>query len=219
MKKRTTKIGTYDTAAHGWTLTGWELSAPDQKTNYVEKPGSDGSWDLSTSLSGGIPRYKDRSLTITLECSKGTRADRERIVDELVNTLDGFEWQITPPDKPDHYVTGRVHIAVEYSDLAHAAVTITATCAPWIYKARETIVELAATGAKQTTTLRNAGRLAVLPTIKVANSAVLEYEGTTLNITAGTHTRPALLLTPGLHSLTYSGSGRIELIYREAVLR
>ena len=77
MQKRTARIGGYDTAVYGWTLTGCELRAPEQKTNYVERTGGDGSWDLSTVMTGGVPRYKDRTLTITLENSQGDRADRE----------------------------------------------------------------------------------------------------------------------------------------------
>lgn len=219
MKKRSTKIGTYDTATHGWTLTGWKLSDPEQKTNYVEKPGGDGSWDLSTSLTDGVPRYNDRSLTITLECSQGTRDDRERIIDEMVNTLDGFTWPLVPPDKPNHYLTGRVHVAVNYSDLAHAAVTIKATCGPWIYRDRDSITKLTATGAAQIATIRNGGRRAVVPVLSVTGSVSLEYKGATVQLGAGSHEWPTLLLTPGAHSLKYSGSGSLTVTFREAVLR
>ena len=128
MKKRSIKIGNYDTTTYGWTLTGCILSDPEQKVNYVERPGGDGSWDLSTALTGGIPRYKNRSLTVTLECSEGTREDREKLVNKLVSQLDGLEWQIVLPDRPDHYLVGRVHVAVTLSSPSYAAVTVTATC-------------------------------------------------------------------------------------------
>ena len=219
MKKRSTKIGTYDTATHGWTLTGWKLSDPEQKTTYVERTGGDGTWDLSTSLTDGVPRYNDRSLTITLECSQGTREDRERIIDEMVNTLDGFTWPIVPPDKPGHYLPGRVHVAVNYSDLAHAAVTIKATCGPWIYRDWDNITQLTATSAAQIATIRNAGRRAVVPVLSVTGSISLEYKGATVQLGAGAHEWPALLLTPGAHALKYSGSGSLTVTFREAVLR
>lgn len=219
MKKRTTKIGSYDTAAHGWTLTGWTLSAPEQKTNYVEKTGGDGSWDLSTSQTDGIPRYKDRLLTVTLELSEGDRADREKIIDEMVNTLDGFAWPIVSPDKPEHYLTGRVHIAVDYSDLAHAAVTITANCEPWFYRARESVAELSATTETQTAHIRNAGRRAAVPVLTITGDVLLEYNGATIELGSGAYEWPTLLLTPGLHALKYSGSGSITVTFREAVLR
>jgi hypothetical protein len=219
MKKRTLKIGDYDTATHGWTLTSIDLSAPDQKTNYVEKTGGDGSWDLSTVLTDGLPRYRDRTLTVTLENSQGDREAREKIINEMVNQLDGLEWPIVTPDRPEHYLTGRVHVSVDYSDLAHAAVTITATTAPWLYSAREKIVELEATTSFQTERVRNEGRLAVIPTITVSEYARIRYGDFEVSLETGTHKWSTFLLTPGEHEIQYTGTGHIEIRYREAVLR
>lgn len=229
MLKRTVLIGEYNTAAHGWTLTaGWKLSDPEQKTNYIEKSGGDGTWDLSTALTDGLPRYRDRSLTATLECSEGTREDRERLIAEMVNRLDGLEWRIVLPDHPEHYLTGRVHVAVNYNDPAHAAVTITATCAPWLYKKEETILTLEThSAAEQTATITNSGRLAVVPELIVEGSLILEYGTAWIDLSDGTYEWPMLLLTPGDHVVKYSattgadgtGSGKVVIKYREAVLR
>ena len=219
MKKRTVIFGEYDTAARGWTLTGLALGDPEQKTNYLEKPGGDGSWDLSTVLSNGIPRYKNRPLTVSLECSRWDRKQREEIINELVNTLDGLEWEIVLPDRPDHYLKGRARVAVDYSDLAHAAVTITCTCEPWLYSRREARVELTGNGGKNTATIRNAGRRAVVPLLTVTGKLTLTYKGATVELRAGSYQWANLLLTPGHHSLEYSGTGTLVITYREAVLR
>lgn len=226
MLKRTTRIGDYDTAAYGWTLTGWVLSAPEQKTNYVERTGGDGSWDLSTVLTGGVPRYRDRELTITLENSQGDREDRERTIRAMVNQLDGLEWRIVPPDHPDHFLVGRVHVAVEYSDLAHAMVTVTATCQPWLYKARETVRELDApiTASTDAATflILNEGRRVVTPVLTVNGTAHLGFKEYRADFTTGSYTWPALQLAPGQNELTYTGSyngtDTLTLTYREAVL-
>lgn len=222
LTKRTVLIGAYDTAANGWTLTGYKLSDPDQKTNYTERRGGDGSWDLSTVLTDGIPTYNDRSLVVTLECSEGDRYDREKLLSQMVNSLDGLEWHIVLPDHPDHYLTGRVHVAVDYSNLAHAAVTVTAICAPWLYKAAETVVELTAAAGKQTATLTNAGRQAVIPILSVTGegaSVLLAFGSASKSLSAGVYQWPELMLKPGEHTLTYSGSGALSITYREAVLR
>lgn len=219
MKKRTVIFGDYNTAAHGWTLTGILLSDPEQKLNYVEKPGGDGSWDLSTVLTDGIPRYKDRSLTVTLECSEGTRDDREQLINEMVNNLDGMIWQIILPDRPDHFLTGRIHVSVNYSNLAHAAVTVTGTVAPWFYSARETIVELTATEVSQTVYLNNNGRRAVVPEITVTGDVNLETNGMHNDFADGSYEWSALLLKQGLTALHYEGNGKVIITYREAVLR
>lgn len=224
-KKRAITFGDYNTADHGWTLTGWKLSAPEQKTSYVEKSGGDGSWDLSTVMTDGIPKYKDRTLTVTLECSKGTRADREEKINHMVNLLDGLEWEIVLPDRPDHFLTGRLHVAVDYSDLAHAAVTVTGLCKPWLYYRRETVVELQhSISYLSTHTLRNTGRLAVVPTLIVES----DTEGIELSfgeqyayvgLVTGTYSWPDLHLTPGDHELRFLGKGKVTIVYREAVLR
>lgn len=222
MKKRGFLFGTYDTALYSWTLTGWSLSDPEQKTNYVEKPGGDGSWDLSTVMTDGLPRYKDRALTVTLECSEGTREERQENIGHMVNLLDGLVHDIVPPDYPSHYLTGRVHVVQEYNDLAHAAVTITAVCSPWLYRKTETVVTLTAYSTVQEATIKNTGRLAVAPKITVTgeNADVhISYGTRGVSLSAGVYEWNWLVLTPGTHVLWYDGTGTVEIKYREAVLR
>ena len=138
MQKRTIILGDYDTAAHGWTLAGWELSPAKYRQNFVEVPGMDGPLDLSTVL-GGRPVYDTRTLTATLECSEGTRLEREAIIDVMVNRLTGQRMAIVLPDDPLHHITGRVEVAKNYNDPAHAAVTVTAICGPWREAMEETV--------------------------------------------------------------------------------
>ena len=213
------RLGTYDTASHGWTLTDWKLGAAEQKTTYIEKPNGDGSWDLTTALSDGIIKYKDRPLTACFECSEGTRMEREATIRQMINELDGLKVEIVLPDDDYHYIVGRLHVVREYNDLAHAAVTVTATCEPWKYANVETVVALTASATKQRVTLYNGGRRAVVPLIKVTGSSVLlEYGAASQAMPAGDYKWPNLLLTPGSLSLTYSGSGTVTFTYREAVL-
>lgn len=227
LKKRSIIIGEYDSASYGWTLAVCNLADAEQKTSYIEKPGGDGSWDLSTVMTDGVPKYRNRTLTVRLELSEGTRADREAVISHLVNLLDGFEWRIIHPDHPGRYLTGRVKVVVNYSDLAHAAVTITANCEPWLYAVEETEITLSATPTPQQITLTNAGRKVLVPTITVSNTTGgirLQYKTASIVLTPGTYEWPTLVLTPGEHALTYAGSGSgitgtVVITYREAVLR
>lgn len=220
MKKRTIRLGTYDTATHGWTLASCVLSPAEQKTNYIDKPGGDGSLDLSTALTDDIPRYYDRTLTVVLECSEGDRTSRQAKISHLVNRLDGLRVDIIHPDHPEHYLTGRLHVAPDYNDLAHASVTVTATCMPWLYDIEKTVVELIATSTEQTVIFEITGRRAVVPTITVASSSTVRliYGASSMAFSAGTYQWPDLLLTPGEHELTYVGSGKVTITYQEAVL-
>lgn len=221
MEKRKVILGTYDTAVNGWTLTGWTLGAAVQKTNFVEKTGGDGSFDLSTALSDGIARYRDRTLTITLECSDGDRITREAKIRELVNTLDGMRENIELPDDLLHYITGRIHVEKNYNDLAHAAVTITATCEPWKYAVTPLRVSVVASTTAKTVKLANGGRKAVVPVLTVSGTGAsmrLVFGSSSRTVGVGTWQLPEIVLTPGTHDLTYSGSGTLVITYREAVL-
>ena len=219
MEKRKILFGDYDTAHHGWTLTGWELAAAEQKTKYIDRPNGDGAWDLSTSLSDGQMRYKNRAFTATFECSEGTRLEREEIIRKMINGLDGMQLEIRLPDDDYHYVVGRLHVVRGYNNLAHAAVTVTATCEPWKYANAETVVTVTATTQKQRVTLYNSGRRAVCPIIKVTGSSVLlEYGTESMAMSDGAYQWPSILLTPGSHTLVYSGAGTVTFTYREAVL-
>lgn len=221
MEKRKIVFGSYDTAAAGWTLTGWQLSAPVQKTKHLDKLGGDGSWDLSTALTGGIMRYADRQLTASFECSEGDRMTREDTIRQMVNRLDGERVEIELPDDPYHYLVGRVSVQRGYNDMAHAAVTVSAVCEPWKYADVEIVRTLTATAAEKTVTLANAGRRAVVPLLTVAGSGAsvrLSYGTASVSLAAGEHKWPDLLLTPGAHAVKYSGSGTLTITYREAVL-
>ena len=171
---------------------------------------------------------------MTLECSKGTRADREEIIREMVNLLDGLDWEITPPDRPEHYLIGRLHVAVKYNNLAHAAVTVTGVCRPWLYSKRET--KFFMDTAQSTTpwiTVRNSGRLAVVPTVTVAGDGAVvslmlgdhhldDEEAPQIDgLTPGTYKLPDFLLRPGAHELYVYAfpDGEVTISFREAVLR
>ena len=221
MQKRTIIFGDYNTAAAGWTLTKWKLSAAEQKTNYIDKPNGDGTWDLSTALTDGIPKYKDRTLTATFECSEGDRLSREAEIRHVINLLDGMRENIQLPDDELHYLTGRIHVVKDYNDLAHAAITVTATCEPWKYSNAETRITLTAKTSEQDVILVNSGRRAVSPVLQVEGSGasvLLAYGTTSKALSAGTYQWADLLLTTGNHVLTYSGAGTVHISYREAVL-
>ena len=223
MLRRKILIGSYDTALDGlWTLTGLELSTPEQETNFVPVPGRRaGPLDLSTVLTDGDPVYGTRELTITLESSEGSHADREERISAMINWLDGWRHEIVLPDDPDRYLIGRVSVFKNYNDLAHAAVTVTALCEPWRYSFVEQVYTLTAATSKRTTTLLNRGRMTVVPLLTVTGdgaAVTLVYGTASWTLGAGTYSLPDLALKQGDSLLTYSGSGTVRVTYREAVL-
>ncbi len=223
MEKRKIIFGTYDTALHGlWTLNAWELSPAMQHTNFVTVPGRDGQLDLSTALTDGEPRYDNRTLTVRLESSEGTRLEREARISTMVNWLDGWSMDIKLPDRPTQYVKGRIHVAREFNDPAHCAVNVTAVCEPWLYFVNERVYTLTAAAQEKTAVLSNAGRRTVVPTITVSGtgaSVKLVYGASSWVLSAGTYQLPDLILKQGDVELLYSGTGTVRIAYREAVLQ
>ena len=225
MKKRTIRLGDYDTAAHGlWTLTAWEFPEPTPEENLVQVPGRiRGPLDLSTVLTDGEPCYGARALSITLESSEGDRLARAARISDMVNRLHGRRVDIVLPDHPLHYATGRLTIETLYNDPAHASVEVAGVCEPWLYAKEETVVQLQATATAQTAILRNAGAMPVVPLVEItaaAGATVSLVFGTySWALAAGDYKLPDLALLPGDHVITYSGAGTAKITYREAVLR
>ncbi len=126
--------------------------------------------------------------------------------------------QIVHPDHPAQYMVGRVQVTLNYNDLVHCEVKVSAVCEPWFYAQAETVVSYNLTATAQDITLTNSARLAVVPTIELSGEATLVYGAYTWNLSAGVYQLPDLYLTPGAHSVTISGSGTVAFTYREGAL-
>lgn len=222
MARRKFIFGTYDTDLNGpWTLAGWELTAAVYRTQFVEVPGRDGDLDMSTALTDGAPRYGSRNLTVTLERSDGTRLEREAAIDTMVNWLDGWRMDIRLPDDETHHLTGRVHVAKNYNDPAHASVTVTAVCDPWRYNDYETIIRATAGADPLEIRLTNSGRQTVVPVVEITGdeaSVNLVYGAYSWALGAGTYQLPDIVVPQGGVTVTCSGAGEVSFTYREAVL-
>lgn len=221
MEKRKILFGTYDTAEQGWTLTGWQLTVPEYKSNFVVVPGRDGDLDTSTALTDGVPKYGNRDLTVTLECSDGTRLERDQLISTMVNWLDGWRMDIRLPDDDAHYLTGRVSVRPEYSDMAHAAVTVTVACDPWRYSDLETVLTMTAGESVLPGHLTNNGRRTVVPVLTISGDnaqVLLVYDTYSWALGAGTYQLPDLVVPQGGVAIEYSGTGILTFTYREAIL-
>lgn len=142
MIKRQLTLDEYKTAEDGlWTLTRCKINKAQQVQNFMDVPGRYAPLDLSTVLTDGLPYYGSAALDVGLESSEGTRAERQKRIDYLVNRFDGMQTRIVHPDHPDQYLVGRVQVVPDYNDLAHCSVSLTAVLEPWFYNADETVAE------------------------------------------------------------------------------
>lgn len=221
-ERRGFHFGTYSTAAKGWTLTGWTFPEPETQTTFVDVTGrSAGPLDMTTALTGGDPRHKGRTLTVTLECSDGTRLERDALISEMVNKLHGQREEIIFPDDATRYAVGRLDVKKQYSDMAHAAVTVTATCENWLYSREETRVSLAVIAEASEVVLSNNGRRYIVPEVTVTGYGAqvhLACGGHAWTLSEGVHRLPDLVLCGFSDTVvTYSGIGTLTFTYREAI--
>lgn len=215
----------YDTAFNGpWTLTGYSLSSPEKVTNIVTIPGKDGELDLAYALTGE-PTFKSRKLTISLENSDGLKADREALITDLYNRLEGKYLRIHLPDDETHYLSGSVHVNVLYSDTNHCALDIICTVDPYKEAVDEVFMDLTASSSDQIVILVNHGGRRVIPKISAyatggATPSISVSCGTwSAQPTADTIMPEALAMRYGEEKvLTYSGSGHLVIHWREADL-
>lgn len=221
-KKRGFLFGDYNTVTNGWTLTGWTFPEPEAQTNYITVPGrSGGQLDYSTILTGGDPRYNNRELNAVFELSEWDRTVRNDVISEMVNRLHGAKMEIIFPDDSTRYAVGRLSVNPDYSDPAHAAVTVQAVCEPWRYSKQETQVTLMATEDENVVVLSNAGRRILVPDVIVTGTGAsvrLTYGEHSWTLGEGNYRLPDLELRKGNAFLTYSGYGTITFRYREAIL-
>ena len=215
----------YDTAFNGpWTLTSYSLSAPERVTNYVTIPGRDGEVDLSAAISDE-PQYKNRRLVALFENSDGKKADREALISDVMNRLNGRYFRIFTPDDAIRYLTGYVQVSVKYSDVNHCAIEISASVDPWRESIDRVFFDVEASSTAKTIRLINNGGRRVIPSISA-------YTGTAtppdITITCGdytAHPTADAIKPPELAMgykddklLTYSGSGHLVIVWKEASL-
>lgn len=179
----------------------------------------DGAIDLSPYPSGEVA-YSPRVLSITLERSDGTRDSRETAIDTMVNALDGKSLKITLPDGVDHYVRGRVRVAPQYSDLAHAQVIVSATCDPWRRKATPTVVSGTVPESGTLSLSLPNERRPVVPSIQVSAAATITFSGKDIAVGAGTHRSLDIRLVAGSNAIAVAAAAgtTVAITYQEAAL-
>lgn len=198
-------------------LTSKEITPPEPKTNYVEIDGMSGSLDLSESLTGEVA-YQDREITATFWTADRSRAERERLLRNIVAALHGKKVKIIEPDDPNHYFYGRVKISAVNNILPYAEIEIEATCEPWRYAIEETSRSIELTSTLANIVIRNEGVKTLCPTVTVTNAVNIVHNDTTTALTAGVYKISDLKLYQGANVIGVSGSGSVTFTYREADL-
>lgn len=221
MSLRGFTIGDYHTG-EDWRmiLNSKDLTPAEPKTYLVDLDGRDGSLDLSESLAGEV-KYKDRTLKAGFILTEGTRREREDLIREITNYINGKKRKIVDPDDLDHYLVGRIKITAKTNTQAYGTLSIEATCEPWRYL-KDSITRYYPVNAKSTAPVKlvffNRGAKTVCPTITVTGIVTIIIKGVTTQLSAGSYKITDLKLYSGSNEVNVYGSGSVTFSYEEADL-
>ena len=199
-------------------LTSKKITPPKVKTKYVKIDGMDGSLDLTEALTGGVT-YEDRSISTSFWTDEGKREDREEVLRKIVNSLHGRKIQIIEPDDPTHYFIGRAEIKGWVNNLSFMEIEIDFTCEPYRYAVKETVRKVDVASQNVTDMiLHNGGAKTLTPTITVAGSVLIRFNGEDVTLNTGTYKISNIKLSPGDSIIGVSGTGSATITYRECDL-
>lgn len=199
-------------------LTAKDVAFPEPKTKLIELDGMSGTLDLSEVLTGEIT-YKDRTISATFWTDEGSRQDRERLLQTIVNVLHGKKIKIIEPDDPEHYFYGRVKIKSQKNNLAYAEFSIECTCDPWRYALNDSVRRVEVNSQSVTEVIiPNNGAKSLSPDITVTGFVNINYDGLNITLESGSYKIADIKLQSGVNIIGVSGNGTVTFTYKEANL-
>lgn len=200
----------------GMFMTDFSVSPPEPQTTYVDIPFRDGPLDFSTALTGGIVKYKNRTVTAEFKTQDRTPDSWKSRYHTFVNYVQGQKLQLIFDYDPEYYYLGRISCDVSKDDQVIGTVSISADCDPYKYKLSPTVKEFDVSGSLSVTLPND--RMPTVPVVTTDAEITIQFGESTIVFPAGTRKAPALLLLEGENQLTLTGSGHIKFEYQEGVL-
>lgn len=200
----------------GMFMTDFSVSPPEPQTTYVDVPFRDGPLDFSTALTGGIVKYKNRTVTAEFKTQDRTPDSWKSRYHTFVNYVQGQKLQLIFDYDPEYYYLGRISCDVSKDDQVIGTVSISADCDPYKYKLSPTVKEFDVSGSLSVTLPND--RMPTVPVVTTDAEITVEFGESTIVFAPGTRKAPALLLLEGENRLTLTGSGHIKFEYQEGAL-
>ena len=201
-------------ADYGLIVAPYAIPMPEPQTSFVEIPGRDGALDLSEAF--GTVRYADRIIPLTLYA----RAPFDATVSAFAADVHGRRMNVIFDRDPAYYCDARVTLEDVERHAGYCELSIKCRAKPYKMEHFETTMTVLPTGSA-TVTLTNT-RMPVVPMISVSAEMTLAFTigglVYTINLTAGTHVVPSLVLTEGDTEIGITGTGSITFTYRKGAL-
>jgi phage-related protein len=201
-------------ADYGLIVGPYVIPMPEPQTNFVEIPGRDGALDLSEAF--GTVRYADRIIPLTLYA----RAPFDTLISTFAADVHGRRMNVIFDRDPTYYYDARVALEDVERHAGYCELALKCRAKPYKLEHFETTITVLPAGSA-TVTLTNM-RMPVVPTITVSAAMTLTFEIAglvyTINLSAGTHIVPSLVLMEGDNEVEITGTGSITFTYRKGAL-
>ena len=201
-------------ADYGLIVAPYAIPMPEPQTNFVEIPGRDGALDLTEAF--GTVRYADRIIPLTLYA----RAPFDTLISAFASDVHGRRMNMIFDRDPTFYYDARMTIEDVERHWGYCELSLECRVKPYKLEQFETAITVLPTGIA-TVTLTNT-RMPVVPSITVSAEMTLTFTiagvGYTINLAAGSHIVPSLVLTDGETKIDITGTGSITFTYRKGAL-
>lgn len=225
------QIHTYD----DWNLILKErpkISPPKPKTEYVDLPGTDGSLDLTESLTGEVV-YEPRDISLSFHVVD-KREDWPGVYSDILDFLHGRMVKMFMDDDPDYYYVGRISVDDWTSSPNRSELTMSAVAEPYKMERFSSlqdwewdpfnfeigvIREYSELEVDESLTITITGsRKPVIPEFTVNSSdgsgMTLVYSGTEYQLSDGTNHVVNIRIKEGSYEFTFKGTGTVSIDYR-----
>ena len=201
-------------ADYGLIVAPYAIPMPEPQTNFVEIPGRDGALDLSEAF--GTVRYADRVIALTLYA----RAPFDTLVSAFAADVHGRRMNVIFDRDPTFYYDARITVEDVERHVGYCELSLKCRAKPYKLEHFETTITILPAGTALVT-LSNT-RMPVVPTITVSAEMTLAFtiagRGYTINLAAGSHVVPSLVLVEGDTEVEIIGTGSITFTYRKGAL-
>ena len=201
-------------ADYGLIVAPYAISMPEPQTNFIDIPGRDGALDLSEAF--GTVRYTDRNIPLTLYA----RAPFDAVLSAFAADVHGRRMNVIYDRDPTYYYDARITLEDIERHAGYCELSLKCRAKPYKMEHFETTMTVIPVGSA-TLTLTNT-RMPVVPTITVSAEMTIVFTSRgvvyTINLTAGTHVVPSLVLIEGDTEVEITGMGLITFTYRKGAL-
>ena len=204
------------------TFYDWGLSLgnnaavepPAVRTNFIEIPGRNGNIDVTETLSGR-PIYGNRVITLELG-GKVAKERQQQFVSDFVNAYHGRRVTVEFDRDREWYYEGRATISgVEISNTV-VRMTMTVDADPYKYSRIDRLPKVKVDGSAS---VRVEGSpLWVVPEFDCSAAMEVTFEGKSYQLNEGKNKLYDILLKDQSYTMTFSGTGTVEIIYRRGRL-